>query len=124
MYEYVCVLISDCVHCLHPWLSDFAHYPLLLFLCSKAAGTILFLVFSTSSFPPSHSFLIPPLLFFQQIHYISHTTASLSLSFTHKRHHVASCVPNTNVCTRWQKTQVELKHFKKKQEHSRAPYVD
>lgn len=32
-YEYVCVLISDGVHRLNPWLSDFAHYPPLLFLC-------------------------------------------------------------------------------------------
>lgn len=50
------VLISDCVHRLHPWLSDLAHYPPLLFLRWKTAGTILFLVFSTPfSFPPSHS---------------------------------------------------------------------
>lgn len=42
----VCVLRSDCEHCPHPWLSDFAHYPPpLLFLCWKTAGTILCLVF-------------------------------------------------------------------------------
>lgn len=108
----MCVLISDCVHCLSPWLSDFAHYPPLLILCWNTAGPILFLVFSMScSFLLYYSFFSPsPLLLFREIHCLSHSLfplLPLSLSHTHiqtySTPHVVSRDANTDTGARMER---------------------
>lgn len=104
----VCVLRSKCAH---PWLSDFAHYPPLLFLCWKTAGTILSLVFSTSSsFPlsyPYFSFIPPPLLFSHTVYCSLYFSLSLHLSLSHINMHHTSC------CDLWSKHQCVFKDGKK-----------
>lgn len=109
----VYVLISECVHLLHPWLSDFAHYPLLLFLCWKTAGTILSLVFSTSSSFPCLTlifFLPSPLFLSAYTVYISPyfppNSASVSVTHKHAAHIMLWAVKLTPMCVQgWKETE-------------------
>lgn len=105
MNECVCVLISDC---LHPWLSDFAHYPLLFFLLKDWRHFFVSCFLADPS--PScrlASFLYYPITFcwadtFSPL--IFHCCSLfLFQSQTYSTLHVVSCGDNTNVCLRMER---------------------